>query len=501
MKHITPKLELKECNAQTLETCPFRETGHGHFASAEEGSIALADLLEKKYGEQAPKTAKFSFVREFKKKEEEFNERFGGLSKSFFKADLIGNTLGKWHKFGSNEAFLEGIEDVDMMSVYGTQHDNMVARMMQVTSSPSDALISDEDAVKNMEAAGITNIRKLSDADIEFLRKKTVTRGWIGEVNGEQMLITDKKFGRQLGRFYLRSRNSNFPSSFYGMDLRSVAGAVRVERLSGVRLIESEMGNRAFRGSSEDRKPLRENAKESLRRVIIDLSKAQFEGSNFLAQKKYIKENSGSVATAWDDKKNPVHADLMRETRARQYFAKVEIDDDVNPGEYEKFLKGYEKAREYMPKVPAGLEPTLRIRKLGKHNSHNFIVSGLFNPAKNAVAVDIRDSSSMAHEMFHHYDMVVLNNESLSDEFRELSRGYNKRFKPPHYVSASRAEYYRVATEQFARMGEVWLAHKMGGQSNEVVDPDRFNDFDYSPITGDEEFKQKVFAFFDKIAA
>lgn len=88
--------------------------------------------------------------------------------------------------------------------------------------------------------------------------------------------------------------------------------------------------------------------------ALQNLENAQLEGRNFIAQKKYVKEHSGSVATAYEDKKHPdkVRQDMMKNTRLNKYFRKVEIDNDVDPAEFAQFEKDYEEVMGILPKIP-----------------------------------------------------------------------------------------------------------------------------------------------------
>ncbi|GAA4837999.1 hypothetical protein [Garicola koreensis] len=152
----------------------------------------------------------------------------------------------------------------------------------------------------------------------------------------------------------------------------------------------------------------------------------QLEGRNFLAQKKYIREQNATIASAFDDKKNPDKArqDMMASTSLSTanggHFSKVEIDNDVDPDEYADFENAIHDAESKLPPIPADRRPDLRIRKLGKHNAN-----GVYNPARNTVAVDVRTSEAYIHEMGHYYDLTAKGNASLSEDFKDISRSYS----------------------------------------------------------------------------
>src|SRR5699024_9355006 len=133
-------------------------------------------------------------------------------------------------------------------------------------------------------------------------------------------------------------------------------------------------------------------------------------------------------ATAWQDKKNPdkVHAELARSTPMARDFAKVEIDNDVDPEQFRDFEAAWEDAKAKLPPIPAGREPSLRIRYLGKHKA-----TGVFFPHANTIAVDVRDSSSFVHEYGHYVDLVTQDNASVGRGFRAVADSSSRTVEMP----------------------------------------------------------------------
>ena len=146
-----------------------------------------------------------------------------------------------------------------------------------------------------------------------------------------------------------------------------------------------------------------------------------------------------------------------------------------------------------LPPMAEDRKPELRLRKLGKHRA-----TGVFFPHKNTIAVDIRDSSSFIHEYGHYIDLTVKNNQSLNNEFTSVTKEYSSALKMPDVMGEGKREYYTTPTEVHSRAFEMY-AHERLGINNRLLNPDKFNEFDYKPFKDNPELKEKTFAFFDKV--
>lgn len=458
---------------------------------------------------------KYSFVREFKRQEEQFEKDFDGIPTRFFNTDLRKKFFVEYFNGIDGEATLDNLEEHNLGKKMYVDPRKLITSMMQATSSPDDNNIPPEEIVEAGERLGLS-LRPITDE--RYLKALGVKSAWIHseeyepkifgakpgayKLESAYIISSDKKIGQSMGRYsmrYVPDPELNLPRSFRVLETRSLVGADRVLRKTGENLMKplSRSHQSSWVGSIE------EDGRRQIVRALFKLEESQLEGKSFKAQQKYIKESSGKIATVWDEKKDTdeIRKAMSKKSRLRGKgkFRSIDLDNDVDPEAFERFEEDYEKISQYLPKFPEGKEPALHVRKLGKHSSSNFHVHGLFNPAKNSIAVDIREggSSSTVHEVFHQWDIITKGNLSLSPEFQELSKEYSKRLVLPSGVPSSRAEYYSIPTEQLARMAEVVIHDKVGDDTM-LLDSKKFENFDYRPIVSDPEFKKRVIEFFDK---
>lgn len=519
MFHVNDKGDAKPCRAKQPSNCKFYqgEDDTRHYETVSEATEATEKRLEKEFGTQEKKEVRYSFVKEFRKQEQQFNKDFEGIPNRFFNADLRGKFVR---------------ENADEISMNLGEHrridiHRLGVRMITALSSPSDNGMNNEEVIKLLEAQGFENIEevnKLSSFD------NKAQRGWKAQLEDKDVVIIDSNVGTTINGYSFRYGTEDFERGkpWTKVDIRKIAGNARAEKKTGVNvfktIIRTESTKEAEQEYRENIQKMREEldndtkipeeVKQELMKnlerseykrgqivkSLIKLEDSQLEGKNFIAQKKYIKEHSGKVATVWEDKKDTddVRKDLVKNSTVKDLFRKIDLDNDVDPVEYKKFEDDINEVRSKMPSIPKGMEPELRLRKLGKHSSSSFTISGLYNPAKNSLGISVNDSSSYVHEMMHCLDLNVKKNASLSNEFREISKEYSKNLKLPDGVSSSKAEYYNVATEQLARFGEVWASERLG-IDNRLINKEKFKDFDYAPIMENPRLKEKAFKFFDKL--
>lgn len=476
-----------------------------------EAQSYVEEKLSQEHG-TTKKQVRYSFVKEFKAQEEKFEKDFNGIPKRFFNTDLR-------DKFVPSNA-------TDDELIKGTRAFNMRElnlRLINSLSQPSDNKISSDEAVKLLQDEEFKNIVEITDANL--LKTLKSNRAWKATLDDKDTIVIDGNAGTKLSSRYAFRTNSEYFSAYQywnKLDLRKVAGNKRVKEKTEVNVLENSIRTQkvieAERYYSERIHDMTEeinankNLSEEDKKILIQefsrsnfqkaqsidalqrLEDAQFEGKNFIAQKKYIKEHSGSVATAYEDKKNPdkIRQDMMKNTRLNKYFRKVEIDNDVDPAEFAQFEKDYEDVMNKLPKIPKGREPELRIRKLGKHKAN-----GIYFPHKNTVSIDVRTSGSFVHEMAHQYDFAIKGNASLRDDFREITNDYSKSLKVPATEPSSRLEYLNTPTEVLARGFECY-AHQKLGINNKLIDVSKFDNYDHEPFKN-PKLKEKVFAFFDKL--
>lgn len=301
---------------------------------------------------------------------------------------------------------------------------------------------------------------------------------------------------------------------FISTDIRSVVGFYRIKRKTGVNLLKSSAHStkkedlsgetdidRAISLNKNLKRLKRNNHTANTVIAYKKLKEAQEEGNSFIAQRKYIREASGKIATVWTDKKDQkdTHVDAAKDSKLRKTFSKIEIDNDVDLKEYKSFEKDFEEVKDKLPKIPNGLNPELRIRKLGKHNTKDFSVIGLYNPARNSLAIDVRNSSATIHEYGHFVDIALKDNVSLNAEFRELNKEYTKKLPERVRESKGFSEYLSTPTEVYARAFELY-AHEKLGINNRLLNPEKYKKGDdFAPFREDKSLKEKYFTLLDKV--
>lgn len=500
--HINKSNESGPCSADPLEGCPFYDesnTDNGGHYTKEEAEAKSQELLANEFGTAPKKNVRYSFMKEFKEQEEQFEKDYDGFPNRFWNADVRGKTFYHQGELDEdtmlivNTDFDPETEDLTEQMAYALQRnlmsrartDEVATRLSSVLSSPQDAKLTGEEVVELAKNLGIEDTVEVTEE--RMLRAMKTDKAWVGEIDGRNVIITSaNQNSKNFNGYSFRFRSEQAPGSFMYLDARSLVGATRAHRRTGINLVET------VRGADLTYEERKRNALNALAKIESD----QFEGSNFIAQKKRIKETSGSVATAWMDKKNPdkTRQAMMKDTVLNNYFRKVEIDNDVDPEEYKNFEEAYQEVHDRLPKMPGDRHPELKIRKLGKHKA-----DGVYFPHKNILAVDVRNSSAFIHEYGHALDFAAFGNASLHKEFREVSKGYNRELHVPDNNGKKR-DYYTTPTEQMARLFELY-SHERLGVDNRLVDTSRFEHFDYKPFTDNPDLKERGFAFFDKLFA
>lgn len=521
MFHINDKDEARTCRAKTPANCKFYkgEDDTRHYETVADAQSFIEEKLKKENGGSLEKKVRYSFVKEFKKQEDKFNKDFNGVPNRFFNADLRGKTMPQ---NVSDEQLLAGKRSF--------QQTALNVRMMTAISQPSDNKINNKEVSELLTSEGYENIEEIKDPVL--LKDFKSDRAWKTTLDGQDVVIIDGNAGTKISSKYaFRRDNEHFKaySYWYKLDLRKVAGNKRIKEKTGNDLMGQILNTETHKKAQEEHSDavgfVAENIQnldvsDERKQQLIEATKsinfkkiqtidtlqkledAQLEGRNFIAQKKYVRDNDNpSVATVWQEKKDTddIRKDLAKNSKLNNYFKKLDLDNDVDPAEFAEFEKDYLEIVDKLPKFPKGKEPSLHIRKLGKHSGGNFHVHGLFNPNKNAIAISVtgEGKSSAIHEIYHHYDLITKNNASLSPEFQELSKTYDSTLKMPAGLE-NKEQYYKTKTEQFSRFAEVWMSERKG-VNNSLINSSKFENFDYAPLQNNPDFKKKVFDFFDKL--
>lgn len=516
MFHVNDKDEAKTCRAKSPENCRFYhgDTDARHYETVEEAQQFIEQKLEQEFGNiKADKKPRYSFMKNFKEQEEKFNTDFEGIPNRFFNYDL--RDKGVNHN-ATYEQLIQGDA--------GVSYNNLINRLISGVSQPSDNKMNDNEVQALFDKEGYTEVEPITAVDI--LSNLKANRAWKVKIDDKDAIIIDGNSGTRFNaRFAFRKGNDYFKAGKFWnkLDLRKVAGNSRIKNKSKVDFIrditnseksreEAATYNKrmsALRNVIEADETLTEEEKakrlfyvgrvpySNIKAIhaLKTLEEAQLEGKNFLSQKKYIKEHSGSIATAYMDKKNPdkIHEDLMKNNALNTYFRNVEIDNDVDPHEFDDFTQDYQEVRDKLPKIPTGQEPELRIRKLGKHKA-----TGIYFPHKNTVCIDVHTSGSFVHEMAHQYDLEVKGNASLKEGFRDVAKEYSETLQVPYGEPKSRYEYLTTPTEILARGFELY-AHEKLGIKNRLLDSNKLSNYDYEPFNNNPELKEKTFKFMESL--
>ncbi len=451
----------------------------------------------------------YSFLSEYEQQRNEFRESNDGLPTRFYNADLLGKTMSA----EAANRFANANDDIVSRAVPKGRVVAVVSRLAQCASTTADTQMDEEHTRRSAAAVGLGELTPIDQVASVI---PGASHAWLGRTpTGRAVVVVDKLSPAKqfmVGHFVGGNRQTVSDQSVIFVDNRGLAGVERVHRLTGHNLLFHEEGattpmytkkrgvDGVWRVVRGDEQAVRARCAQSTRdvlRTVGQLEDAQMHGRAFRAQERYIKEQSSSVATVWQTKKNhdATHSALVDATPLRSEFRTVEVDDDVDVDEFHDFEDAYGEVKDKLPGFDQGKAPELRVRKLGKHSSATFHVEGLFNPVRNAIAVDVHTSGSFVHEYFHHSDLVQHSNASLTPQFQALSKEYMAKLDVP---AGAKRDYYDVATEQFARMGEVY-AHERLGVRNRLLDSSKFANFDYAPMMSDPQFKEKVFSFFDTL--
>ena len=489
----------------------------------------------------------YSFMKRFQHQEREFNETFKGVPNRFANAKIGYDDIEKKREeleSAYGDVMDEYSEKGRLAAYISSQNaDKALNTMLIRTSSPADftATDSEDHCVGAMERLGITNIKDASDLTLAGVFKDA-TVAWAGEYNGSLIVVPNDNVSPSTCGTY-RLRGIARPEwmgehrSFKIVNSRKIAGADRILTLTGNNVLSAHTGSFApeeLEGYNDDidevtpssLKYARANGTEphtthgyikdpdrkaraikqqSQRlekkymavKTAYALRESQETMDNFKAQQKFINESSGSIATVWMNKKHPdeEHQKMMKNSTLRKDFADIEYDNAVDPKHATDFERSYHAVKDKLPKIPTKMQPTLKVRFLGKHKA-----TGLFSPAHNTLAIDVRDSGSFIHEYGHALDTVVKNNQSLNKEFSDIAREYRKNLKTPPGMG-SKTDYYGMNTEVHSRAFEVYAHERLGIKNSRLLNENKFNNFDYAPITSNPELKKKAFDFFDKAFA
>lgn len=225
---------------------------------------------------------------------------------------------------------------------------------------------------------------------------------------------------------------------------------------------------------------------------------------NHSMNREYARETGKTISTFRTDKKYQDEA-LNKSTLFNEMgFRKVEIDTQKYDGEvfnYEEFSKVEQDFLAVLDKLPqAKAQPELKFRRLGKHKAW-----GIYSPALNILAVDVRHTESFIHEYGHYLDFKH-GDEVYSEmsTFFPIIKAYEKKLtelaedsKYAQKLTAKRISYYLIPTEVFARAFELWVSGTIVSDATIISSTERYNS--QPEYIAFSHIKELVFSFFNAI--
>ena len=225
---------------------------------------------------------------------------------------------------------------------------------------------------------------------------------------------------------------------------------------------------------------------------------------NHSMNREYARETGKTISTFRTDKKYQDEALNKSTLFNKMGFRKVEIDTQKYEGEifdYEEFSKVEQDFLGVLDKLPqAKAQPELKFRRLGKHKAW-----GIYSPALNILAVDVRHTESFIHEYGHYLDFKH-GDEVYSEmsKFFPIIKAYKKKLtelaedsKYAQKLTAKRMGYYLIPTEIFARAFELWVSATIVSDATIISSTKTYNS--QPEYIAFSHIKELVFSFFNAI--
>ena len=225
---------------------------------------------------------------------------------------------------------------------------------------------------------------------------------------------------------------------------------------------------------------------------------------NHSMNREYARETGKTISTFRTDKKYQDEALNKSTLFNKMGFRKVEIDTQKYDGEvfnYEEFSKVEQDFLAVLDKLPqAKAQPELKFRRLGKHKAW-----GIYSPALNILAVDVRHTESFIHEYGHYLDFKH-GDEVYSEmpTFLPIIKAYEEKLtelaedsKYAQKLTAKRMSYYLIPTEIFARAFELWVSGTIVSDATIIYSTETYNS--QPEYIAFSHIKELVFSFFNAI--
>lgn len=181
-------------------------------------------------------------------------------------------------------------------------------------------------------------------------------------------------------------------------------------------------------------------------------------------------------------------------------FKAVEIDNDVDLKELDKFIPELQQTLKVLPQANNGAKPILRFRKLKNHKA-----LGMYNQINNTIAIDFRERidketglQSFVHEYGHFLDFNEKCQPSLLDpKLNPTLKATQTEIDNIAGLDKKVRQYLKTPTEIYARAFEMYVSHA-GLDNSTIKNKETYNSKEspkFSTFT--YEIKKQLYSYFD----
>ena len=278
---------------------------------------------------------------------------------------------------------------------------------------------------------------------LDLITKEVVAeklKGWISHQNqqfkaGFNVVANQKQYFKDY---------PDLPMDFQSAEFDAYVNNISINRIYKV-LIRS-VGNYLL-GSPAKNKSILQVMSEYLYELYLD-------DFNITLMEEYDRVQKSEYARSFETKRNiPTKIQAaMDSTKFLDYgFSFVEFDEQFDLTKLPDIEEQWGLIHSALPKSEN--KPELRFRKIEHRKAH-----GVYFPAFDCITISVRNVNSMVHEYGHHIDFTFdkEQNLSMSDEFRQVLKGYQKYLSDSGVYKGAMLNYFLTPTEVFARAFEIY---------------------------------------------
>lgn len=278
---------------------------------------------------------------------------------------------------------------------------------------------------------------------LDLITKEVVAeklKGWISHQNqqfkaGFNVVANQKQYFKDY---------PDLPMDFQSAEFDAYVNNISINRIYKV-LIRS-IGNYLL-GSPAKNKSILQIMSEYLYELYLD-------DFNITLMEEYDRVQKSEYARSFETKRNipsKIQA-AMDSTKFLDYgFSFVEFDEQFDLTKLQDIEEQWGLIHNVLPHSEN--KPELRFRKIEHRKAH-----GVYFPAFDCITISVRNVNSMIHEYGHHIDFTFdkEQNLSMSDEFRQVLKGYQKYLSDSGVYKGAMLNYFLTPTEVFARAFEIY---------------------------------------------